>query len=89
MNEYNPWRSTTHLARPCRRIMGGKGDAYLDWLVGAVKPLIDRSFPTRAEREATGIIGSSMGGLISALRALRPACSVRPGRGDEPICGSE
>jgi len=28
-------------------------------------PLIDRSFPTSPEREATGIIGSSMGGLIS------------------------
>ena len=45
--------------------MGGKGDAYLEWLVGSVMPLIDRSFPTSPEREATGIIGSSMGGLIS------------------------
>ena len=51
------------------RGMGGKGDAYLEWLVGTVKPLVDRSFPTRAERMATGIIGSSMGGLI-ALYAL-------------------
>jgi predicted alpha/beta superfamily hydrolase len=45
--------------------MGGKGNLYLEWLVGAVMPLIDRSFPTSQEREATGIIGSSMGGLIS------------------------
>lgn len=68
MNEYNPWRSTLDWrGRP--HPMGGKGDAYLEWLVGTVKPLIDRSFPTRAERMATGIVGSSMGGLI-ALYAL-------------------
>ena len=64
MDEYNPWRSTLDW-RDRPQPMGGKGDAYLDWLVGTVKPLVDRSFPTRAEREATGIIGSSMGGLIS------------------------
>jgi predicted alpha/beta superfamily hydrolase len=58
MDEYNPWRDS-------RRRLGGRGDAYLGWLVGHVKPLIDRSFPTRTEREATGIVGSSMGGLIS------------------------
>ena len=72
MDEYNPWRSESDWrGRPKR--MGGKGDAYLEWLVGTVKPLVDRSFPTRAEREATGIIGSSMGGLISlyALFAQR------------------
>jgi predicted alpha/beta superfamily hydrolase len=72
MDEYNPWRSEIDWRGRAHR-MGGKGDAYLEWLVGAVKPLIDRSFPTRAEREATGIIGSSMGGLISlyALFAQR------------------
>jgi hypothetical protein len=64
MHEYNPWRSKVDWrGRP--HAMGGKGDAYLEWLVGVVKPLVDRSFPTRAERVATGIIGSSMGGLIS------------------------
>ena len=65
MDEYNPWRSATNWKGEPGRIVGGKGDAYLDWLVGSVKPLIDRSFPTLAEREATGIVGSSMGGLIS------------------------
>ena len=63
MDEYNPWRGQNLFAG--RRISGGKGDAYLHWLVGTVKPLIDRSFPTRREREATGVVGSSMGGLIS------------------------
>jgi predicted alpha/beta superfamily hydrolase len=64
MDEYNPWRSAVnHRGEPKR--MGGKGDAYLDWLVGTVKPLVDRSFPTDTARAATGLIGSSMGGLIS------------------------
>jgi predicted alpha/beta superfamily hydrolase len=64
MDEYNPWPSAlNHRGEPKR--MGGKGDAYLDWLVGTVKPLVDRSFPTDTTRAATGLIGSSMGGLIS------------------------
>jgi len=68
MDEYNPWRQRNIFVRG-KRVVGGKGDEYLAWLVGSVKPLIDRSFPTRSEREATGVIGSSMGGLIS-LHAL-------------------
>jgi predicted alpha/beta superfamily hydrolase len=58
MDEYNPWRDT-------RRRMGGKGDAYLEWVVGHVKPLVDRTLPTAPGRATTGICGSSMGGLIS------------------------
>lgn len=63
MDEYNPWRGP-HPWNPGSD-MGGRGETYLEWLVGSVMPLVDRSFPTSAEREATGIIGSSMGGLIS------------------------
>lgn len=63
MDEYNPWRERSRFTSG--RMSGGKGDAYMDWLATAVKPLIDRSFPTRVEREATGLAGSSMGGLIS------------------------
>ena len=64
MDEYNPWPSAiNHRGEPKK--MGGKGDAYLDWLVGTVKPLVDRTFPTDTTRAATGLIGSSMGGLIS------------------------
>ncbi len=67
MDEYNPWRSRSGLGakKGKPRHMGGRGDAYLSWLVGSVKDLVDRSFPTSTQREATGIIGSSMGGLIS------------------------
>lgn len=69
LDEYNPWRSRESWWRAGRPV-GGRGDAYLDWLVGAVKPLVDRSFPTASERSATGVIGSSMGGLISLYALL-------------------
>src|SRR5437867_10655344 len=50
---------------PDRRLGGGEGDAYLTFLVDTVKPRIDRLFRSRPGREATSIVGSSMGGLIS------------------------
>jgi predicted alpha/beta superfamily hydrolase len=39
--------------------------------VQTVKPLIDRSFRTLPEREHTGIMGSSMGGLVSLYGFFR------------------
>ncbi len=42
-----------------------RGDAYLAFISQTVKPLIDATFHTQPERQHTGIIGSSMGGLIS------------------------
>jgi predicted alpha/beta superfamily hydrolase len=63
MDEYSPWRAPHPWNAGVD--IGGRGELYLEWLVGSVMPLIDRSFPTSQEREATGIIGSSMGGLIS------------------------
>ena len=44
---------------------GGRGDRYVAFVANTVKPLIDRDFRTLPEREHTGILGSSMGGLIS------------------------
>jgi predicted alpha/beta superfamily hydrolase len=44
---------------------GGGGDRYLGFLVDVVKPLVDGAFPTLRESVATGIAGSSLGGLIS------------------------
>ena len=39
-------------------------DAYLRFLVGELKPMIDRTYPTRPE--CCAIMGSSMGELVSA-----------------------
>lgn len=43
----------------------GYGDTYMDWLVHDLKPYIDERYPTYPLREATGIGGSSMGGLMA------------------------
>ncbi|MBU3671737.1 MAG: alpha/beta hydrolase [Sinobacteraceae bacterium] len=39
--------------------------AYLDFIVNIVKPEVDTRYPTDPSRDATFIMGSSMGGLIS------------------------
>lgn len=41
-------------------------DAYLAWLTGALKPAIDARYRTLPDRDHTFVMGSSMGGLISA-----------------------
>jgi predicted alpha/beta superfamily hydrolase len=53
------------------RIGGGLGDAYLDWIEGTVKPLIDERYRTIRGPEGTGIGGSSLGGLISLYAFFR------------------
>jgi pimeloyl-ACP methyl ester carboxylesterase len=42
-------------------------------VVNVVKPAVDAAFPTRLDRAATGIMGSSLGGLISLWAALEHA----------------
>ena len=63
VDEYSPFRDAQR--------GGGRGDAYLDFIVGTLKPEIDRRFRTRGERTHTGIMGSSMGGLVSLYAFFR------------------
>jgi predicted alpha/beta superfamily hydrolase len=58
--EYSPYDYRMGLQR-----VRGEGDAYIRFVVETVKPLIDTHFRTRTDAAATGIAGSSMGGLIS------------------------
>jgi predicted alpha/beta superfamily hydrolase len=53
------------------KLGGGKGDQYLEYLINTVKPLVDQKYFTAADREHTGIAGSSMGGLISLYAFFR------------------
>jgi predicted alpha/beta superfamily hydrolase len=50
---------------------GGGGDKYLTLLVDELKPQIDALLRTRPGRANTGILGSSLGGLISAYAGVR------------------
>jgi predicted alpha/beta superfamily hydrolase len=50
---------------------GGRGQAYVNFLTDTLKPLIDRDFRTMPAKAHTGIMGSSMGGLISLYAFFR------------------
>jgi predicted alpha/beta superfamily hydrolase len=63
MKEYNPWINPQY--------GGGLGDEYIDFIVETLKPYIDENYRTFSGREETGIMGSSMGGLISQYGALK------------------
>lgn len=62
LNEYTPWSNPTY--------GGGEGEAYVNFLVETLKPYIDSNYRTRPEREYTGIMGSSLGGLISMYAVI-------------------
>lgn len=62
INEYAPFQ---------RGDKGGEGDKYLHFVMETLKPFIDNEYRTLPQREATGIAGSSMGGLISLYAGLR------------------
>ena len=49
----------------------GTGEQTMEWISYELKPMIDRIYRTWAHREATGIGGSSMGGLMSLYAAIR------------------
>ncbi len=57
LGEYTPWAHPQH--------GGGDGDLYMNFLVETLKPYIDANYRTMPGREYTGIMGSSLGGLIS------------------------
>lgn len=63
MNEYSPWKH--------EKYGGGSGDHYLEAVVSVLKPTIDRNYRTKPEAAYTGIMGSSMGGLISYYAGLK------------------
>ena len=48
-----------------------KGNEYLDFVINDLKPQIDQNFRTKTNPLHTGILGSSLGGLISLYAGLR------------------
>ena len=63
INEYTPW--------PHEEYGGGKGAIYIDFIVNTLKPFIDTTYRTKPQQKYTGLIGSSLGGLISYYGGLK------------------
>lgn len=63
LDDYTPWPASALAAG--YRDFGGKGNQYLAFVVNELKPHIDRQYRTCIGPEHTGIIGASLGGLIS------------------------
>ncbi|AOW22084.1 alpha/beta hydrolase [Urechidicola croceus] len=63
INEYTPWKH--------EKYGGGKGAIYIDFIVKTLKPYIDSEYRTKPQRKHTGLIGSSLGGLISYYGGLK------------------
>ncbi|KZE68896.1 carbohydrate esterase [Fictibacillus phosphorivorans] len=71
LNEYGPWENPTvgpELLK-IEGVYGGKGEAYIEFLLHTLKPLIDEKYRTKPEE--TLLAGSSMGGLISTYAMCR------------------
>ena len=52
---------------------GGDGDAYLQMIVEELKPHVDQTLRTIPDRDHTTMIGSSLGGLITAYAGVTHA----------------
>jgi predicted alpha/beta superfamily hydrolase len=61
--EYTPWINPQY--------GGGDGDKYMQFIVETLKPYIDQHYHTLPDRENTGIMGSSLGGLISHYGSIK------------------
>jgi enterochelin esterase-like enzyme len=71
-SEFFPENALPYLAEPLRSQFIGKGlagrpraNAYLQFLVAELKPVIDRRYATLADARHTWLMGSSMGAIVS------------------------
>jgi predicted alpha/beta superfamily hydrolase len=64
MSEYTPTRDARHRK-------GGKADRYAEMLAREIKPFIDHEYRTLKPARYSAVGGSSLGGLVSLVTALR------------------
>lgn len=57
LDEYSTWVNSQY--------GGGEGQEYMEFIVETLKPFVDENYRTLPNKETTGIMGSSLGGLIS------------------------
>jgi len=76
LSEYSPWKMSVATAihrkksDKSKHNRGGEGAKYTEFFIKNLKNTVDAKYNTAKEREATAIIGSSMGGLISCYIGL-------------------
>lgn len=63
IDEYTPWANPEY--------GGGEGSDYIEFIVNTLKPYVDEHYRTLSDRENTGIMGSSLGGLISHYAGVK------------------
>ncbi|MEM0994839.1 MAG: alpha/beta hydrolase-fold protein [Bacteroidota bacterium] len=64
IDEYSPWKNG-------RYNLGGQGDIYINFIIHHLKPYVDANYRTLRDPANTGLMGSSMGGLISLYGAIQ------------------
>ena len=67
LDDLTPWPSPS--LHPKFPNFGGKGDEYIQFLETKLKKEVDQNYRTLTVPESTGIIGYSLGGLISIYSA--------------------
>jgi predicted alpha/beta superfamily hydrolase len=67
IDEYTPWKAKALDSK--FKDFGGKGKEYLDFILRDLKPYIEGKYDTSTSYEDCGILGASLGGLISLYAA--------------------
>lgn len=63
IGEYTPWSHPTH--------GGGDGALFADFLTESLKPYVEANYRVKLGKENTGIMGSSLGGLLAHYAGLK------------------
>lgn len=69
INEYTPWK-ITESPLPEDIELGGRGAEFAEFVMTVVKPFIDQHYRTKSDKYHTAMIGSSLGGNISAFMGI-------------------
>ncbi len=64
IDEYTPWKLNGFDSNP-------QGEAYINFIKQTLKPYVDENFRTLSDPKNNGIMGSSLGGLISHYAVLK------------------
>ena len=64
IDEYTPWKLKGYKSNQ-------KGEAYINFISQTLKPFVDKNYRTLNNSQNNGIMGSSLGGLISHYAVLK------------------